>query len=422
MTDSKNDSSLPWREFPKTETHIFFLPSPLPGTWTAVQTRRGHVYNRSTMLKLVSIFATAGTFLLFLQQSKNGVVSVSALSTGAAGCGSTDGDGEAAVEGMHLTNENGVQQYDDFQARNLQFSINDIPINPSSSSRPLLQPNGIYEMKLTALQQSQPFKGALIRVEHDGNDDDYDETLSSFQLTSFSSNAQSAEACTLPVIGITHKDSKPKLEMSATFMFAPNTANDDAERTISIDITVVDYNNSTGSLFGHQQFTVGVATTDVADTTTSPAPTAAPKIQTLEPTVTNAPSSRTAAPTYDTKCYICGYSDFEVDNTANVVLGNTLVSCAELLDVGAKGLVDPDFCNLVQQQAAKDCGCRAAPDAIKTNNGNTTISPAPPTPAARPTQASAPTSAGVRLATTGTAAAALSVMFAAVVPLTTCLA
>jgi hypothetical protein len=176
---------------------------------------------------------------------------------------------------------------------------------------------------------SRPFKEALIRFESEASE---------FTLIP-EINAHEAIACILPVKGITHRDKKLKNALSGSFRT-------DSKGYFSIDVTVVDYNNATGSVYWYSQYTIRAVEEHF--------PTVAP--------ISNRHHKPTSFPTYTEKCNVCGSEGFTIGYpSAKVFFHNNVGTCQELADDAAMGLIPPEFCQEAQTVVAESCACIAAP-------------------------------------------------------------
>ena len=157
---------------------------------------------------------------------------------------------------------------------------------------------GDYEVAVEAVaasgeNQQRPFKGALIRVEqqpsNSGSSIQSSEggTAAAAEILTLVAgrNARMAVACGAGAAGVTHTDAAEKTVLSGFFRTS-------SIETVAIDVTVVLYNNSTGSIYAYQAFEVGVAAPHL-----SPAPTSAPLD---DATTTNGDDNPAPAPTATT--------------------------------------------------------------------------------------------------------------------------
>ena len=194
-----------------------------------------------------------------------GLDGVRAYSNGAGGdCPS----GQAAVGDVHTMSDawgtsRPVVQTSLIDA-GIRFTINNVTINDnvdltvSDDEEYQVRYQGDYEFAVET-DTDKPFKGALIRVSQASNSGNGE--------TSFiaGTNSHTALSCTAAgASGVTHLDSEAKTYLSGYF-------HSSATEPVQIDVTVVLYNNSTGSVYAYQSFNVGVF---VAQST--PAPTSAP--------------------------------------------------------------------------------------------------------------------------------------------------
>lgn len=236
---------------------------------------------------------------------------------------------------------------------------------------------------------SNPFKGALIRVES--------VQRATFTLTPMI-HAQVAQVCEFPVQGVTHTSSTMKHVLSATFR-TEETAD------FVLDVTVVDYNNAAGSVYWYSQYTVksvaslvaekvplfseqsapnpGSLVTDsvtipisakpspspvlvkspIVSTHHSPSPSPvvvkSPIVPTHHPPSPSPVVNDAAAmmPTYDEKCIICGPGKRISTPDVKVVVMNESATCLELERGGAAGMIPPAMCAKVKTAARHSCRC-----------------------------------------------------------------
>jgi len=141
-----------------------------------------------------------------------------------------------------------------FADAGLTFSINDF--DPTSTTEPIeIRHQGDYKFEIRATE-GKAFKGALIRVEQ--------EQQTESQLMTFlpGSNTHTALACAGGAAGVTHTNSMEKSEVSGFFRTS-------ATSNVQIDVTVVLYNNSTGSVYAYESFDIGVIASHLTDSPTA---------------------------------------------------------------------------------------------------------------------------------------------------------
>jgi predicted nucleic acid-binding Zn ribbon protein len=214
------------------------------------------------------------------------------------------------------------------QAGGIQFFINGNDLTDDSTTSVMKVKTGMeHAVEIVA---SRPFKGALIRFESEASEFTFIPEI----------NAQEAIACILPIKGITHRDKKLKNALSGSFRT-------DSNGYFSIDVTVVDYNNATGSAYWYSQYTIRAMEEHF--------PTVAPFSNPHH-------EATTSFPTYTEKCHACGSEKFTIGfPSAKVLYKNNIGTCQELADDAAMGLIPPEFCEDVQTAIAESCSCIAAP-------------------------------------------------------------
>jgi len=253
--------------------------------------------------------------LLALQLS-----SIDGFTEFAGDCG---GNGPA-VGGLHLNNYGDGSRLvytGELQDNRISFFVDGTDLTRTYGNRLTVSPGSEQILEIVG---EHPFKGALIRMEPAD-----EEAL--FTLTPMI-HAQDAVACVPPILGATHTGNGLKRVLSAAFQA-------DEVGEFTIDITVVDFNNATGSVFWYSQVYVSVVEADVV-----PAP--APGF-----------SDGTIFPTYTEHCNICAGLG-EVRNTeTEVIVDGEAASCGQLQDYGFRGIIPPESCREAQVKALEYCGC-----------------------------------------------------------------
>lgn len=236
-----------------------------------------------------------------------------------------------------------------------------------------------------------PFKGTLIRVQAPfaiapnwSNDTATAEDVS-FLLQPLSDNAQISSFCYGSVQGVTHFDNSNKVHLAALFS---DVSADDSVWTI--DVTVVEANNATTSIYSYSQYQilvqssssnatdVSIGTTENTNSTAAPwsmigsnatsSPSAAPPqpseipqtlppgvVFTLTPTASTQPSF-TVLPTTTDRCFLCGTVDQTITSfDAIVVFYDTAITCQALAQGAAQYTAAP--CGVAMGVAQEGCGC-----------------------------------------------------------------
>jgi len=141
----------------------------------------------------------------------------------------------------------------------IRFTINDFDLTAVTDDEVKMRFKGDYEF---AVQADQPFKGVLIRVaQPSSNSGEMSFLPGTSSQTALTCAAAGDKA---PVQGVTHVDAMGKTFLSGFFQSS-------ATENVQIDVTVVLYNNSTGSVYAYQFFEVGVSAAHLTES-----PTAAP--------------------------------------------------------------------------------------------------------------------------------------------------
>jgi hypothetical protein len=293
--------------------------------------------------------------------------------------GACFGDGPA-VSGRHLADNGGTRPVLEISSgsssHTIQFFVDGTVLSTSKAFAPV----ATGAEHVLEIVSSRPFKGALIRIESSSSD---------FVLEPMI-NAQVATACagasgdspSTEVQGVSHVDSALKNALSASF-----TTNA-VDATFVVDVTIVQYNNGTGSAYWYGQYalatTMGVTgkmAVPVVAALPPPPPTIAPMKATTATTPTMAPTvttqlrsstgknaivpptvspTVTSFPTYSDPCLVCGSEQQRVGlpNLQIVVLGEA-ATCGELQDDGATGWIPSALCPMVQDLARDQCGCES---------------------------------------------------------------
>jgi hypothetical protein len=237
----------------------------------------------------------------------------------------------------------------------------------------------------------KPFKGVLIRFESLAfTTQARQQGVPLFTLKPLT-NAQAAEACsgndpTSTIQGVTHFDNSMKYTFSSSLILDPPTYNTTKPSYYAMDVTIVDYNNSTGSVYWYSQYTFqGVV--ELSKDDEHIIPVASPTKASLSPT-------SSPYPTYTNKCHVCGdENSVVIDPTLDVLVFNEQSTCGEIQHDGQHGLLPPQHCTIIQAAVQDACGCQKVEDVpvvapSTTTNAFPTIQP---TMTANPTKTALPT-------------------------------
>lgn len=271
---------------------------------------------------------------------------------------------QAAVQGSHLSQANMnddtlastnrmVQTGSIEQNTNRFVYVNGLPL--SSTVTVDLQYGVEYFIEIVA-NGGKPFKGVLVRLESLAfTEEEREQGVSSFTLEPLT-NAQNAEACgsgdsTSTIQGVTHYDNSLKFAFSTKLVLSPPTYNTTKHSFYAMDITIVDFNNATGSVYWYTQYTFeGVV--ELSEDEKYSIPAIAPVPPTESPT-------SSPYPTYMNKCYVCGNETAGVVNPTNqVLIFDEASTCSEIEHEGRIGLIPPQHCNIVQVAVQDACSCR----------------------------------------------------------------
>lgn len=192
----------------------------------------------TTSSKVVSaLLLLLPSILIVLQSSScRMIVLVDAFSSGAGGC---EG-GMAAVGSTHLDNSNGRPVMSGvFEDGDIQVMLDGVVITPNTPMDVPIQQDVM--ISVNALDVS--YLGILIRLEAPSGVD----TVGSLVP---GANTQLANACSSPIIGITHTDSTEKTMVTGTLRFDTEVSD------VILDISIVFVNNNDGSAYVYDRFNV----------------------------------------------------------------------------------------------------------------------------------------------------------------------
>ena len=292
---------------------------------------------------------------------------------------------QPAVQGSHVATNHVISAGSIEHNTNRFVYVNGRPL--SSTVTVELQYGIEYLVEIIATG-GKPFKGVLIRLESLAfTEQERQQGVSTFTLEPLT-NAQNAEACGAPddptatVQGVTHYDNTLKYAFSSKLLLNPPSYNTTKNSYYSMDVTIVDYNNATGSVYWYTQYTFeGVVTLSEDDKNSIPA--IAP------PPPSESPTS-SPYPTYMSKCLVCGNEYARVVNpTNNVIIFGESATCSEIEREGRHGLIPPQHCTIAQIAVQDACSCEDVPvPAPITQNEFPTVVP---TMTAKPTTTVMPT-------------------------------
>jgi hypothetical protein len=298
-----------------------------------------------------------------------------------------------AVQGSHITNT----YYDDDTVvrnrhiqsgsieKNVDLNLNMNGITLSSLSTTEIRYGVDYFIEIIA---TKPFKGVLVRLESlTFTKQEQEQGAALYTLTPLT-NAQTAMACgaSSSVQGVTHLDNAFKYIFSAELLL--DLPSDVSKPSYYVmDVTVVDYNNETGSVYWYTQYTFqGVVELSKNENII---PALSPQVASVSPTAS-------PYPTYMSKCYVCGSEDRRVaDPSVEVIVLGEEANCGEIENDGRRGFIPPEHCTIVQAAAADACGCQDvpitnAPVVAPTTTHNNSIT-TQPTRSAHPSISAFPT-------------------------------
>lgn len=291
---------------------------------------------------------------------------------------------QAAVQGTHVASNHVIRSGSIEQNTNRFVYVNGRPL--SSTVTVDLQYGIEYLVEIIATG-GIPFKGVLIRFESLAfTEKERQQGVSSFIMHPLT-NAQTAEACgsgdsTALVQGVTHYDNSLKYAFSSKLILNPPTYNTTKSSFYSMDVTIVDYNNATGSVYWYTQYTFeGVVELTEGEKDSIPA---------LAPTQPTESPTSSPYPTYMNKCFVCGNEYAQVVNPTNkVLIFGESATCSEIEREGRHGLIPPQHCTIVQVAIKDACSCEdiPVPAPITQNEFPTVV----PTITAKPTSTMMPT-------------------------------
>jgi hypothetical protein len=192
------------------------------------------------------------------------VVAASRVGAFSSGAGSCDGVGgyhwdtyyNRRIQGLTLS-QHGMQ----FAINNVAFPLDDDEEQGDHIVTVVeLTPESNFTALLTIASSSVPFKGALIRVEtaetmavSNGNSTGISSyTPPSFVLEALGDNAQVLSRCSVDTVqAVTHTNNWPKTQLAALLSNVP------MEDTLwTMDVTVVECNNATDSIYSHSRYRI----------------------------------------------------------------------------------------------------------------------------------------------------------------------
>jgi hypothetical protein len=238
------------------------------------------------------------------------------------GAGSCIG-GKPAVGDSHLTYGDGTRHIrsGDLRDSYLQLFIDGKDLTASASD--LLIEVGSYHV-VEIVADNRPFKGALILAESNSTGLSLDPLI----------NAGEESACgTSKAQGVSHVDNSFKNAFSAGLTVQ-------SEGEVTLDVTVVEYNNATGSVYWYSRFKLKVVE-DLHDATASDGD----------------------------QCFVCGSEGTDVTDQSQVVMLTGLaLTCPELSSLGRRAGIPSDMCEEATALAKASCRClmMGSPSVAKT--------------------------------------------------------
>jgi hypothetical protein len=275
--------------------------------------------------------------------------------------------GQAAVGGLHTqtatASDGGTRKMLDGSLLDNQigFYVDGTILTDSSADAAAITvvPAGVEHM--LEIVASHPFNGALVRIESTtatagGSSSTTDLTLIPMI------NAQIATVCQDPAVrGFTQTDNKDKNAMSGAFLTS-------AQGEFVIDVTVVGYNNATGSVYWYSQFKLNTVLVENTEALKESITSGAPQVESS--------ASPSAVPTFSNLCFVCNGDEFSevtaVD--AMVMFLEMEMTCQDLSDAGRGSYIPPQVCDEAQIIAEVYCGCKDSPLASESV---ATTAPAP---------------------------------------------
>jgi hypothetical protein len=237
------------------------------------------------------------------------------------GAGSCIG-GKPAVGESHLAYGDGSRHIrsGDLRDSYLQLFVDGTDLTASAS--PFLIEAGAYHV-VEIVANTRPFKGALIRVES---------TTTVLSLDPLINAGEESECATSKAQGVSHVDNASKNAFSAGLTVQ-------SEGEVTLDVTVVEYNNATGSVFWYSHF----------------------KLKAVEDLDHDSVSS-------GDPCFVCGSEGTDVTGQSQVVMLTGLaLTCPELSSLGRRSGIPSEMCDEATALAKASCGClpMATPSAAK---------------------------------------------------------
>lgn len=400
---------------------------------------------------LYCVTAAVAVLVVNNNTSSSSSTTVAAFPHQAGGCNS---GAAAAVAGRHVANNGGRRRVTTgaLADHGIQFFVDGVEFKKiANHSGTIMEVQSGVEHVLEIVATQNPFKGALIRVEESSSSSSsvVSSTTTATAATSTAQsqsplfvltpmiNAQSAIACSSSltettatgngnhnhVQGVTHTNSRLKYALSAAFfIFDTPDDNDDtagnsssaaaagtgsgaaAEPFFVLDVTVVDSNNATGSVYWYSRYRIQSSATaapvsaakfaEEEDEVPSPSIGAAPRFfgapTTPKPTIRGGPSSvklkktvtaPTATPsptTYAERCSVCGDGmRVGAPRAAELllILDKVVTSCEKVQADGDSGRIPPAMCTIVRQAAVTACGCVPIVDKRPTTPVGSVVEP-----------------------------------------------
>lgn len=233
--------------------------------------------------------------------------------------GSCSGN-KPAVEDLHLSYGDGSRHVrsGDLRDSHLQLFLDGADLTKSGGKDITLDVGAYYVVEIVA--NSHPFKGALLRAE----------SVVPFTLVPLiNAGVESECESSAQVQGVSHVDNSPKSAFSAGLTMH-------SEGGISMDVTVVEYNNATGSVFWYSHFKLRAAN----------------KATDLDNDLSG------------NQCFVCGSENSEIGDSDQVVmLSGLALTCNEMSELGRRAEIPIEKCSEAKALATTSCECRLRLDA-----------------------------------------------------------
>lgn len=230
-----------------------------------------------------------------------------------SGAGSCYG-GKPAVGDSHLSYGDGSRHIrsGDLRDSYLQLFLDGTDLTKADGEDVTLDVGAYYVIEIVA--NSRSFKGALLRAETTAPI-----TLEPLINAGLESECESSAQ----VQGVSHVDNSPKNAFSAGLTMH-------TEGGIALDVTVVEYNNATGSVFWYSHFKLKAV--DKLDDSGSDV--------------------------NGDQCFVCGHDNVEISEKEQVVmLSGLALTCEEMSALGRRAEIPIEKCTEATVLATSSCGC-----------------------------------------------------------------